>query len=380
MPKKKSKFIQNFILLIVTIIICIVFLEVVLRVVFPNNTSNVYKDFYVLDNNTGYLPGANIENFIDKHLEYEVTINTNSLGLRDQVYQKKEVGEKKILVLGDSFTFGQGVELEESFPRILESKLNSEGGDDDDDESKYQVINAGVGGWDQSHELNFLKAYGWDLQPDMIIVAYFIGNDIGTYTGNYQIEDGYLIKGKGTKKSLRSRTRKWLRLNSALYRIIKQISQDNVLLAKIAAKTGFVDPFNVELKQFRKEYDLEVKKAWAETFTEIAGIIEEVDKNEKDIPLYFVLIPMRRQVQTEEWENVKEVYALNEEDYDLLKPNKMIKEFLEKRGILMIDLTPELNSKYSAKSNEKLYFSDDGHLNNKGHYYAGNIIYDALEH
>ena len=54
-----------------------------------------------------------------------VMISTNALGFRDREIERKQDGELRILLLGDSITFGYGVSDEETYGRKLESILAS---------------------------------------------------------------------------------------------------------------------------------------------------------------------------------------------------------------------------------------------------------------
>src|SRR6266850_1022453 len=71
---------------------------------------------------------------------WSVTIATDSLGLRDREYDLDDVAAR-IVVIGDSYTFGFGVEAEETFPKVAERELmrTSLAG--------VEVVNAGVNGY-----------------------------------------------------------------------------------------------------------------------------------------------------------------------------------------------------------------------------------------
>ena len=57
--------------------------------------------------------------------DFDSFIKINSMGLRDYEHKNgKDPLTFRILVLGDSFTFGLGVNLEESYPKVLETMLN----------------------------------------------------------------------------------------------------------------------------------------------------------------------------------------------------------------------------------------------------------------
>src|SRR5579885_1658619 len=103
-------------------------------------------------------------------------VKINSHGFRDKerTYEKAE-NTFRILVLGDSFAEGIQVPLEKTFPYILEQKLNSEaeGG------KRFEAINLGVSGFGTAQEYLALKHYGLKYHPDLVILAFFIGNDVG---------------------------------------------------------------------------------------------------------------------------------------------------------------------------------------------------------
>ena len=72
--------------------------------------------------------------------DFRVTIETSSLGFRDrEMAVDKPSGVFRILALGDSFTFGVGVEGNQAYPKVLETLLNRSGGLG----RRVEVINAG---------------------------------------------------------------------------------------------------------------------------------------------------------------------------------------------------------------------------------------------
>ena len=101
---------------------------------------------------------------------YGVSIKTNSLGLRDYEYSiEKPENKKRVIFLGDSFTFGWGVPLEKLYSKQVEKMLNSE-------EKKVEVINMGVGNYNSIMEVELFKRRGLTLDPDMVILMYFVND------------------------------------------------------------------------------------------------------------------------------------------------------------------------------------------------------------
>jgi lysophospholipase L1-like esterase len=101
---------------------------------------------------------------------YGVDVQTNSLGFRDREYSPpKPAGDRRIILLGDSFTFGWGVRLEDTCSRRLERMLDEAG-------IPCHVINMGVGNYNSTMEVELFKWKGLDLDPDLVVLIYFIND------------------------------------------------------------------------------------------------------------------------------------------------------------------------------------------------------------
>jgi hypothetical protein len=72
---------------------------------------------------------------------FAVESRYNSLRFRDVEFAPKRPGVRRVMVLGDSFTEGQGVKGEDTYARILEARLKADGGD-------WEVLNCGRRGAD----------------------------------------------------------------------------------------------------------------------------------------------------------------------------------------------------------------------------------------
>ena len=100
-----------------------------------------------------------------------VEVSTNQLGLRDRELDKKQVGELRILLLGDSVTFGWGVPIEATFGRRLETILASKRA------QPVRTVNSGVGGYNTVQQHAMLRSLFDMVDPDMVILLY-VRNDI----------------------------------------------------------------------------------------------------------------------------------------------------------------------------------------------------------
>ena len=109
----------------------------------------------------------------------DCSISTNDLGFRGPPVRDK--GDRfRILAIGDSTTFGLGVQQMESWPSQLQQIL-------DPGADNIEVINAGVPGYSSVQGLRFLEKRGLALHPDLVI-ATFGTNDCGAWNGISDLE------------------------------------------------------------------------------------------------------------------------------------------------------------------------------------------------
>jgi lysophospholipase L1-like esterase len=122
--------------------------------------------------------------------EFQVSISTNSLGFRDsKEFAKEKGGAYRILGLGDSITFGWGVEEDQAYLSRLGKVLESELG------RKVETFNLGVWGYGTIQEVKVFRQFQ-DYKPDLVILEFFArnvyveeaGNDL---VDNYNFEQWY---------------------------------------------------------------------------------------------------------------------------------------------------------------------------------------------
>jgi len=95
-------------------------------------------------------------------------IRINGKGTRGKDFElQKPTGVIRILSLGDSKTFGWGLEESETYSSLLEEILQKTAGDN----RRVEVINAGVNGWSYAQMFLYLRDIGLQYNPDIVIVA-----------------------------------------------------------------------------------------------------------------------------------------------------------------------------------------------------------------
>jgi lysophospholipase L1-like esterase len=195
--KTKSRgLLINLALLLISTVIGLLLSEIALRLMGrgPLYVSPERDRFWKYDSLLGWAHQPGQEGIFESP-QFRTSVVINQKGLRDRDHSYERVNDaKRILVIGDSFAWGYGVEESERFSQILENSLNVE------------VINAGVSGYSTDQELLWLQTEGVKYDFDLVILV-MAGNDIGDndqqlvhtiyYKPQFVLEAGRLIL-KGT--------------------------------------------------------------------------------------------------------------------------------------------------------------------------------------
>ncbi len=145
------------------------------------------------DPQIGYRFYPNQERFqVGPEGEELADIVTNEMGYRGPWYgDAKPEGVKRVFCLGDSFTFGWGVNGAEAFPIRLEALLaeraQQTGG------PAPQVYNLGVPGYNTRNELSTYVHHARALDPDVVVLSYFL-NDLQPDGGGPRYTDTFLFQ------------------------------------------------------------------------------------------------------------------------------------------------------------------------------------------
>jgi hypothetical protein len=99
-----------------------------------------------------------------------VPVRINSLGFRDSrdYSLEKPSGTFRILLLGDSVTFGHGSIYEHTYPVLFEQMLKAWR-----PEMNWQVWNAAVPGYNTGDELAALYDVGPRFRPDLVVICFY---------------------------------------------------------------------------------------------------------------------------------------------------------------------------------------------------------------
>ena len=274
---------------------------------------------------------------------FDISVQANSTGLRDHDYGEKTPGTFRILGLGDSFVFGWGVEKDQTFLKLLETKLNAQ-----KTTSHFEVINAGIPGFGTYEALQLLKSAGLAYNPDLVVLAFYEGNDYrnnGDAPRSRVIQEGYL---KDLPKGKRPAWRQFLVGHSVLAALV------DARVGSVAEKRNFQSNLNKTESLF-----LEMKK-----------ILDE-----RNIPLAVVFIPDQDPAFYDR--------PLLLQFYDRwvtggigpLEGRRMLRSFCREHGIGFCALSKKFENGAEAASLRL----KDTHFNPKGHESAAQEIFEFLK-
>jgi len=114
------------------------------------------------------LPGLRYEHKPNLETRYHMQpFVTNSRGMRDREYQlAKPADTFRVAVIGDSWTMGSGVAIEDVYHSVIESRLAERGGP-----LAYEFLNFGVAGYELWDYVGVVEHGVRQFNPDLILVA-----------------------------------------------------------------------------------------------------------------------------------------------------------------------------------------------------------------
>ncbi|MEI8350390.1 MAG: GDSL-type esterase/lipase family protein [Candidatus Omnitrophota bacterium] len=277
----------------------------------------------------------------------------NSLGLRNREITTKNNESFRILFLGDSLVWKGDTSTGELYTEVIERELNK----NLILKKKIEIINAGVPGYTTFQESEFLKQYGWDMHPDLVILG-FVFNDV-YFKYLHRPSDKLLILGAEPSVELHR-------------------FDTNSFPGIIFSKSYFIQMVYYRIEKllhmlrgypkFEFETRTDLYLAWKKYgWNDAANLIRIMNGQLKsrNIPFLIVIFPVREQVDNN----------MLKANYDyVLYPQKRIIEICKKNNILFVDLTKQLYENGSTK-----LFNDYFHLNEVGNDVVAQVLTEYLK-
>lgn len=328
----------NSLALLVSLFLVAFGVEVGLRVLDPPLSLPSLKQITRPSANLGYQLVPNLRGG-------NITINSQGLRDRERNWEKPE-GVRRILGIGDSFTFGYQVALNESYLKQLEKKLNRSEGSRS--EGKWDVINAGVTGYNMWQYLEYFRCCGYRYNPDLLIIGVFFDDFFG---------DPVTGAGTGFLKPQRYRPLSFLRLVNFIRNsseILKYRYRHLIgvrWLKSIRERRAFINNTK-DGPLLNGTADPQIYRKFETRLEKILQIAKEYH-----IKVLVMLIPDVIQLGHPELQGV----------------NRILKDMCDRLGVAYLDITPAFER---IKDINSLYLLPyDAHTSPKGH----SIIANQLE-
>lgn len=355
------KMLVNILVCITAIILSIILLEIGLRLLLPMESIFIQNDALL-----GYRHIPNKTGIWLRETESPNKITINSKGLRDteHSYEKNE-SIFRILLLGDSYIQGLQVKTDDMLSKKLERLLNY------GKKQKFEVINAGVQGYSTGIENLYFQTEGIKYNPDLIILYFFVGNDIienyyktaSDSKPGWKLERNTLIKVNPDANPKYIWIRDKILTKSYICRAIR-MSLKNMktnsfekITDQLGLLSGIIKPF--ETPQDKKEA-IEVTKR---LLTELSNSVKDANK-----ALVIFLIPDGSIFYPSRFQN-----NLVQENEEYMSETMA---FLDKNGFYYI--SPVSGYKQAIQDNETVYFDYYGHWSKNGHEISAKITFDFL--
>ena len=286
----------------------------------------------------------------DEHYTYRYLVKLNALGFRDSEITTKHSHEYRILAIGDSHVYGQGVPDKELMTTILEQELGKKSSS-----CRFNVINMGVRAYSTNNEKAMLEKVGLGLDPDLIIIFFYINDfipvNVENRYKNYAHLDWYTFD--FSDKPIDRIVAKW--------RLIQNLRSSAFLMWVYDTYRGWTNKSNYINNILHGEIDNRTHNNIVNTIASLEEI--RLLSEDHGARLALAVIPVATQITN---------------TFPSQKYQSQLKQYAMNVGLVFVDLLPGLRS-HHERYQESLVIPFDGHYNGKEHRAMAMSIFDYLD-
>ena len=393
MKRRSKEFFARTLLVLLGLALALPLGELLIRRLAPQQHafSAALHGIFVSDPELGYVMKPNTRHTI-RTPSFVCDMQTNSLGLRDREPEPLQPGDFRLLVLGDSFTFGvHAGAREHCFVEQLEAQLEAVLSESPVRSNQGQawhhadVVNAGVPGYGTTQEVGLLHKLGPVLRPHAVLLAFYVMNDFSDNSGRtrmtlvdgYQMLEASAAGYRDAFRPLHRRLRLYLHANSELYLFLKR------RLLHPLPRSGAEVTGTESAKQFdyyvydsgfamtlRRETSTQLEEGLRETRRALQRLRAWCDEHHAQALV--MAIPAEQQVDPTVRARWIERFRLQHEAFDYDLPQQRLATICSEVGIDLFDMRSEFEARIA--SGERLYLGDDDHWNVAGHALAADLL------
>jgi hypothetical protein len=327
--------------------------------------------------------------------EFDVSYAINSLGLRDrEMPRQAPPGTRRLLMLGDSFTEGNGVEREQTFSALIQALLDRDGLG-----ARWQVVNAGIGSYSPLLEYLYLRNGGLDFQPNVVVLNFDLSDvydDIQYTRLAVMGPDGDPVAVRAPASTF-SESKRWraevsepeeapasgaagtvvelkdfVKGHLRLYGFVRRRISAYLEVARQTDASGDirVDKFAMLRDNYRPVDD----RDWTLSFRYITMIRDLLAA--RGIGFWVTVYPYGLQVSPREWATGRRGRGFERGRVYTTRPQERLAQFCRSSGIPVVDLCPDF--KELSRTVYPIYYDLDGHWYPAGHQLVANVLYRTL--
>lgn len=275
-----------------------------------------------------------------RHYDYDVKWQVNADGFRDRAPAPKQAGERRLIILGDSFAAGMGVEEADRFSEVFAQRLRAQ-------HPEVTVWNLGAPNCGTICEQHILGGIGRQYQPDMVVLAFYSGNDLDDNLADLKPEGIVNTHQQGVAGWLRKHSRLasflWISIFRSLYRFKPAGTYDNHVL----------------------------EAAWPATEKALDAIAQQVGPSHLAL-LYLPAVP---EWSDATWKMLMEKYSADSRSRFAVE--QRMQTWASSRSVAFIDSTPWVHA--SCPTVQPCVFAIDGHWKSSVQRMVGERLTGALE-
>lgn len=342
--------------------------------------------------------------------EFTTTELINSAGLPDVEHSyAKPRGVFRILILGDSFVEAYQVNLQQSFPRLLEDMLNQNRTAGD---PRFEVIKAGYRSWGTDQQWLYFQCEGYKYSPDLVLLSFTVNDVVDNYLPlkakmagwseatppkpYYALENDQLVQYNfpfpPPPDEVRPETLPdWLYKHTVTYRVAEKgwhslrlrvaemgLSQASRNPSDETAINRYpTHPMRYTLPVYIVPVPPEYEQAWQLTDALLASLHRQVTDSGADFAVF-----SNSHIWSVHPSVLGEIGILDDPVYqdaafDWQQPVWRLAGTLTKMGVPWRLLDPDFVEYVAAHNDQRLFFRE-GHWNEEGHILAAELLYRWL--
>lgn len=391
MPSSSTKVLAIGLLCLASFAAALILGEVALRL-----AGFSFASFTVPDELTGARLRPNMAAWYRSEGEAFVRINAHGLRSDREFSYAKPPRTARVAVLGDSYMHAAGVSVDQTMVAHLERELNACRAFG---ERRVEVLNFGVSGYGTAQELLTLRHRASRYSPDLVLLAFFPGNDVRNNSKRLEterlrpffvLEDGKLALDDSFRRDpqlaehLRLAESRAALQNLRLYQLLRKLRAGELrvphnspiaaAIAKGKPSVAAMTETGLDENVLREPSDA----AWEEAWTITEKLLLLTAEESRALGARFVLATLSSSASVHPDSALRAKYTAHLGVPDLFYPDRRIRAFGERHGIEVVNLGPEMQRRadatgayYHGFPNTMLGF---GHWNQAGHELAGMLL------